>query len=69
MEVICSQEKEVGHFGLENKRVTPSRVTKVQPFSFEERDRQMLQHKKEFIEKVKENALIYTSQILLLNFV
>ncbi|KAF4519078.1 hypothetical protein B566_EDAN001670 [Ephemera danica] len=46
------QDRELAHFGVENiTRITPSRVTKVQPFSFEERDRKMLEHKQELIEK------------------
>ena len=51
--VKCVSEKEVPHFGIPTARtVEQKRRTKVQPFSFEERDRQRLKKKEETIQKV-----------------
>lgn len=47
-------EKEVHYFGIPTARtVEQKRRTKVQPFSFEERDRQRLKKKEETIQKVR----------------
>lgn len=54
----CVSEKEVHHFGIPTARtVEQKRRTNVQPFSFEERDRQRLKKKEETIQKV--NHTIY----------
>jgi hypothetical protein len=51
--VKCVTEKEVHHFGIPTARIIEQkRRTKVQPFSFEERDRQRLKKKEETIQKV-----------------
>jgi hypothetical protein len=54
--VKCVTEKEVHHFGIPTARILEQkRRTKVQPFSFEERDRERLKKKEETIQKVSRN--------------
>lgn len=55
--VKCVSEKEVHHFGIPTARtVEQKRRTQVQPFSFEERDRQRLKKKEETIQKVSRTS-------------
>jgi hypothetical protein len=59
--VKCVSEKEVHHFGIPTARtVEQTRRTKIQPFSFEERDRQRLKKKEETIQKVSHTSYQHT---------
>jgi pyruvate/2-oxoglutarate dehydrogenase complex dihydrolipoamide dehydrogenase (E3) component len=59
--VKCVTEKEVHHFGIPTARtVEQKHRTKVQPFSFEERDRQRLKKKEEAIQKVSHSSYRHT---------
>jgi len=59
--VKCVSEKEVHHFGIPTARtVEQKRTTKVQPFSFTERDRQRLKKKEETIQKVSHTSYQHT---------
>jgi len=59
--VKCVSEKELHHFGIPTARtVEQKRRTKVQPFSFEERDRQRLKKKEETIQKVSHASYQHT---------
>jgi pyruvate/2-oxoglutarate dehydrogenase complex dihydrolipoamide dehydrogenase (E3) component len=59
--VKCVTEKEVHHFGIPTARtVEQKRRTKIQPFSFEERDRQRLKKKEETIQKVSHASSEHT---------
>jgi hypothetical protein len=50
----CFTEKEVHHFGIPTAgSAERKRTTEVQPFSFEERDRQLLRKKEETIQRVR----------------
>jgi hypothetical protein len=47
-------EKEVHHFGIPTAQSTGRKqTTEVQPFSFDERDKQLLKKKEETIQKVR----------------
>lgn len=60
--VKCVSEKEVHHFGIPTARtVEQKRRTKIQPFSFEERDRQRLKKKEEAIQKVSHTSYQHTA--------
>ena len=55
--VKCVSEKEVHYFGIPTARtVEQKHRTKVQPFSFEERDRHRLKKKEETIQKVSRTS-------------
>jgi pyruvate/2-oxoglutarate dehydrogenase complex dihydrolipoamide dehydrogenase (E3) component len=59
--VKCVSEKKVHHFGIPTaSTVEQKHRTKVQPFSFEERDRQHLKKKEETIQKVSHNSYQHT---------
>ena len=59
--VKCVSEKELHHFGIPTARtVEQKRRTKVQPFSFEERDRQRLKKKEETIQNVSHTSYQHT---------
>lgn len=52
--VKCLTEKEVHHFGIPTAGSAGRKhTTEVQPFSFDERDRQLLKKKEETIQKVR----------------
>jgi len=59
--VKCVSKKQVHHFGIPTARtIEQKHRTKVQPFSFEERDRQRLKKKEETIQKVSHTSYQHT---------
>jgi hypothetical protein len=66
----CFTEKEVHHFGIPTAGTTErKRVTEVQPFSFEERDRLLLKKKEESIQRVRLKTYEHTTDLEMLSVI